>query len=104
MRRSPLAIEQLRWRLRDNAGKIGKSGDPWQISNLMSFTQPFFLGPVFFRAALPCSGGYHLERGGMPLHDAVKMAPLLKIKTQVSSIWAKGCMFNDCVCVLSDLT
>ena len=29
------------------------------------------LGPVFFRTALPCSGGYHLERGGMPLHDAV---------------------------------
>ena len=30
-----------------------------------------FLGPVFFRTALPCSGFYHLERGGMPLHDAV---------------------------------
>ena len=29
------------------------------------------LGPVFFRTALPCSGGYHMEMGGMPLHDAV---------------------------------
>ena len=37
----------------------------------MSFTQPFLLGPVFFRTALLCSGDYHLERGGMPLHDAV---------------------------------
>ena len=37
----------------------------------MSFTLPFLLGPVFFRTALPCSGGHHLERGGMPLHDAV---------------------------------
>ena len=37
----------------------------------MSFTLPFLLGPVFFRTALPCSGGYHMERGGMPLHDAV---------------------------------
>ena len=37
----------------------------------MSFTRPFLLGPVFFRTPLPCSGGYHLERGGMPLHDAV---------------------------------
>ena len=37
----------------------------------MSFTRPFLLGPVFFRTSLPCSGGYHLERGGMPLHDAV---------------------------------
>ena len=29
------------------------------------------LGTVFFRTALPCSAGYHLERGGMPLHNAV---------------------------------
>ena len=31
----------------------------------------FLLGRVFFWTALPCSGGYHLERGGMPFHDAV---------------------------------
>ena len=37
----------------------------------MSFTQPFLFGPVFFQTAHPCSGGYHLEKGGMPLHDAV---------------------------------
>ena len=37
----------------------------------MSFMQPFLLGPVVFRTALPCAGGYHLERGGMPLNDAV---------------------------------
>ena len=63
----------------------------------MSFTRLFLLGPVFFRTALPCSGGYHPERGEMPLHDAVginrkngattenqitKMAQLLKIKSQ----------------------
>ena len=41
------------------------------MCNLMSFTRPFLLGPVFFRTSLPCSGGYHLERGGMPFHDAV---------------------------------
>ena len=35
----------------------------------MSFTRLFLLGTVFFRTA-PCSGGYHLERGGMSLHDA----------------------------------
>ena len=50
-----------------------------------------------------------MERGGMPLHDAVgmncKRAQLLKIKAQVSSIWAKGCiLMTVCVCVLSDLT
>ena len=37
----------------------------------MSFMRLFLLGTVFFRTALPCSGGYHMERGGMPLHDAV---------------------------------
>ena len=35
------------------------------------FHSAILLGPVFFRAALPCSGGYHLDRGGMPLLDAV---------------------------------
>ena len=37
----------------------------------ISFTLPFLLGPVFFRANLPCSDDYHLEMGGMPLHYAV---------------------------------
>ena len=37
----------------------------------MSFTQQFLLLTVFFRTALPCSGGYHLDRGEMPLHAAV---------------------------------
>ena len=68
----------------------------------MSFTRPSLLGPVFFRSALPCSGAYHMERGGMPLHDAIgincKKGELLKIKAQVSSIWAKGCIFMT-VCV-----
>ena len=69
----------------------------------MSFTRPFLLGTVFFRTALPCSGGYHVERGGMPLHDGwdkLKRAQLLKIKAQVSSIWAKGCILMT-VCYLT---
>ena len=37
----------------------------------MSFMLPFILGTMFFRTALPCSGGFHMERGRMPLHDAV---------------------------------
>ena len=86
---------------------IRKSGEPWYICNWMSFTWPFLLGPVFFLTALPCSGGYHLERGGMPLHDVVginsKKAQLLKIKAQMSSICGKGCILMI-VCMLSDLT
>ena len=60
------------------------------------------LGPVFFRTVLPCSGDYHMERGGMSLHDVVgincERAQLLKIKTQLSSIWTKGCILMT-VCV-----
>ena len=37
----------------------------------MSFMRPFLLVPVFFRTAIPCYRGYHLDRAGMPLHDAV---------------------------------
>ena len=55
------------------ARKTRKSGEPWYICNWMSFTGPFLLGPVFFRTALPCCGGYHMERGGMLLHDVVGM-------------------------------
>ena len=53
------------------ARKIGKSGEPWCMCNRMSFALPILLGPVLFRTSLPCSGGYHLEREGMPLHNAV---------------------------------
>ena len=75
----------------------------------MSFTRPFLLGPVFFRTALSCSGGYHMERGGMPLHDVVginckKGATTENQGSAVKYIWAKGLYLDDCVCVLSDLT
>ena len=73
----------------------------------MSFTRRFLIGPVFFRTALPYSGGYHLDRGGMPLHDEVGInsieGELLNTKAQMSSIWAMGCMLVI-VCVLSDFT
>ena len=37
---------------------------------------------------------YHLERGGMPLHDVV----LVTVKmAQVPSILAKGCMVENCM-------
>ena len=37
----------------------------------MSFFTGLCVCPVFFQTSLSCSGGYHMERGGMPLHDAV---------------------------------
>ena len=35
----------------------------------------------------------------MRLGQTVKRAQLLKIKAQVSGIWTKWCMFDDCMCV-----
>ena len=58
--------------------------------------------------ALPCSGGYHLDRSGMSLHDAVginvKRAQLLKVKAAVSSLWAKGCMLMIVCVICLDMT
>ena len=51
------------------ARQCAKDRKEWRA--LESFTPPFLLGPVYFQTALLCSGGSHLERGGMPLHDAV---------------------------------
>ena len=67
----------------------------------MSLTRPSLLGTVFFRTALPCSGGYRMERGGMPLHDAVGINYKNGATTEnqdSSSIWAKGCILMT-VCV-----
>ena len=64
--------------------------------------RPFFLGAVFFRTNLPCSGGHHLERGGMPLHDAVGINYEKGATTEnpiCPSIRANGCLLMM-VCVL----
>ena len=71
----------------------------------MSFTRPFSFGPVFFRTALPCSGGYHLERGGMPLHDTVgtnykKCETIENQGAGVKDI-GKGVYVDNCVVVIS---
>ena len=44
---------------------------PGTYVTAMSFTRPFLLDPVFFRTAPPCSGGYHMDRGGMQFHHTV---------------------------------
>ena len=42
---------------------------------------------------------YHLHKDGMLLHDVGgvyrKWSQLLKIKAQVPSIWAKGCILDN---------
>ena len=74
----------------------------------MSFTRPFLLGPVVFRTALPCSGGYHMGRGGMRLRDAFGINCKKGATTENQGSGVKymgyGVYLDDCVCVLSDLT
>ena len=74
----------------------------------MSFTRPFLLGTVFFQTALPCCGGYHMERGGMPLHDEVGINCTKGATTENRGSGVKytgyGVYVDDCGCVLSDLT
>ena len=69
----------------------------------MGFTRPFLLGTVFFRTAFPCSGGYHMERGGMPLHDAVgtNCKKGATTENQGSGVKYMGLevYLDDCVCV-----
>ena len=73
----------------------------------MSFTLRFLLGTVFFRTSLPSSGFYHMERGGMPFHDAVgtncKKGGTTENQGSGVKYMAKGCILMI-VCVLFDLT
>ena len=69
----------------------------------MSLTRPSLIGTVFFRTALPCSGGYHMERGGMPLHDAVGINCKKGATTEnqgAGNYYMKGCKLDDCACVI----
>ena len=65
----------------------------------MSLTLPFLLGPVFFRTALPCSGGYHVERDGMPLHNEVGINCRKGGNCQVYRL--SGVLTIMCVCYLT---
>ena len=65
-----------------------------------------FQGPVLFRTALPCSGVYHLERGGMQLHDAVGIncKKCTTAENQGADVYGLRGVYWMIVCVLSDLT
>ena len=71
---------------------------------LNEFHVAILLGPVFHRTALPCSGGYHLERGGMPLHDAVGINCKTAATTEYQGAYVKYMGYkvyvDNCVCVI----
>ena len=63
---------------------------------------------MFFRTALSCSGGYHPEKGGIPLHDAVGINCEKSATTENQGAgvkyMGKGVFSWMIVCVLSDLS
>ena len=92
-------MEEWWWRLRDNDRKIAMSGEPWCISNWMSFMWPFLLAlcslrPLFHDLVVITwrgAGCHYIMR----FRYTVKRVQLLEIMSQMSSIWATGCMLSD---------
>ena len=56
--------------------------------------EPFLLGTVFFLTALPCSGVYHMERGGI---NCIKGATTENQGSGVKYM-GQGVYLDDCVC------
>ena len=63
---------------------------------------------VFFQTALTCSGGYHLERGEIPLHDSVGINSKKGGTTENQGAGIKHmhglrgvCLMIVCVCYLT---
>ena len=69
----------------------------------MSLTRSFLLGPMSFRTALPCSGGYHLERGEIPLYNADGINRKMGATTENQGADVKymgyGVCVDACVCI-----
>ena len=70
----------------------------------MSFTLQYLLDSMFYRTTLPCSGGYHPERVGMPLHDSVGINFKKGATTEYQGAYVKhmgyGVYVEDCTCVI----
>ena len=54
--------------MRERSDRVENPGTYMQLNE---FHAAIFSWPCVLRTSLPCSGGYHMERGGMPLHDSV---------------------------------
>ena len=63
----------------------------------------FLPGAVFFRTALPCSGGYHMERGGINCKKGATTenqdSAVKYIKTRLSQL-SRGVSWWLCVCFI----
>ena len=76
--------------------------EPWYMCNY-EFHVAIFAWPCVLSDHLNRSGRYHLERGGMPLHDVVGINCKKGATTEYQGIDVKymgeGVYVDDCVCV-----
>ena len=98
-----MTVEAMRLCAKDR--KTWRENPPWWICNWMSSMRLILPAPVCCRTALPCSGGYHLEKGGMLLYGTVginckKGATTKNQGIGAKYIWAKICMMDYCVSVV----
>ena len=54
--------------MRERSERVESPGT--YVTELVAYVCERTTGNVFFRTTLQCSGGYQLDRGEMPLHDA----------------------------------
>ena len=96
----------------DSAWQYIKDRKKWRalmhefhLALVHEFHLAILLGTVFFRVAFLCSGGYQLERGGMPLHDAVginwKGHSYWKSRRRCQAYGLKGVRWWLCLCYLT---
>ena len=103
--RWPWATEEWRWRLNVNARENGKCTKPWCICNSECVSRGHFWLTLFSfgppsRALVVITWRGEGYRYMMRLGKTDKMAPLQKLKAQVSSILAKGWILDACACVI----
>ena len=80
------------------AHQFAKDRKEWRalVHELLNkFHETILLGPVFSRTGLPCYDGYHQERGGRPLHDAVGINCKNCASTENQGADVKGCMLRS---------
>ena len=78
------------------------SGEPWyfHICKCNEFHTAIIAWPCILSDHPPVLWWLSPGDGWDVVGVTVKREQLLKIKAQVSIIWAKGCILDECVCVI----
>ena len=93
----------------NNGRKLGRSEEPMHMHTIEFHVAIFVWFLCFFGPLSRALVAYHPKRCGMPLYDAIgvncEKGATTDIKAQVPSMWAQGCMLDNCAWVIwHDLT